>query len=129
MIIKTQSDWWQVVDDYFHWLLAIVAHHMDISSPAYDKPGDSTSKPTGRNIFEELEHLKTVRDPKLCRYFAATWGMASDAYAYSVPGWGALCDLCSEEWVFQQVPTEDEPPLTPEDVVKMKKEIDKILKS
>jgi hypothetical protein len=28
--------------------------------------------------------------------------MASDSYAWSVPSWGQFCDLCSENWVFDE---------------------------
>lgn len=48
-------------------------------------------------------------DPKIVRYFNGAWCLASDAYAWSVPFWGAFCDLCSEEWVLHG-DTPDEAP-------------------
>jgi len=102
MEIRTADDWWKVVDDHWPELQEIIFHHMDWKHPAYDQPGDAKSPPTGRSISEELDFLREKRDPyRLARYFNAAWGMASESYAWSVPGWGQLCDLCSEEWVVQ----------------------------
>ena len=104
MAIETQQDWWETVDRAWDSLVDIIAHHMKMGSPAYEIPGKDSSSETGRTISEEIDFLRENRDSKLARYFHASWGMASDAYAYSVPGWGALCDLCSEDWVFYEEP-------------------------
>ncbi len=100
--ITTQNDWWDAV--YKNWpdLLDIVYHHMDPGHVAYDIPGDASSALTGRTIATELERLKDERDDRTARYLAAAWCMASDAYAWSVPSWGVLCDLLSEEWVIHE---------------------------
>jgi hypothetical protein len=90
------KEWWQFVDDRWPFLLDIVFHHMDSRALAYEIPGNDKSKPTGRNIAAELEYLKLKRDRRLSNYLSASWAMASDAYAWSVPFWGVLCDLCSE---------------------------------
>jgi len=96
---ETPEDYWSNVDEAWDSLLSIIAHHMDLNSPAYDPPGNLEGKMTGRTLLEELVHLKRTRDrERLPRYFHAAWGWASDAYAWSVPHWGTLCDLCSEEW-------------------------------
>lgn len=99
MRIDTKDDWWSAVDGAWGDLMEIVAHHLDIFHPAYEVPGDATSPPTGRDVGDELVHLKKTRDRRLARYFAASWGMASEAYCWSVPNWGTLCDLLSEESV------------------------------
>jgi len=83
--------------------LGIISDQMDLDHMAFVIPGDCTSEPLGRSIAEELEHLKHNRSEKLVRYFHSAWGLASDVYAYSVPGWGVLCDLCSEEYVLYEV--------------------------
>jgi hypothetical protein len=74
--------------------------------PAHEKPGDALAKTTGRTISQELEHLRALRTAAsghlLCRYFNVVWAMCSDAFAWSVPGWGELCDLCSEEWALDE---------------------------
>jgi hypothetical protein len=101
--IKTQEDWWKTVDDGWEYFMDIVFHHLDPNFPAYEVPGNATSKPTGRKLVDELSWLKEHRDwERLYCYFQASWGMASEAYAWSVPYWGSLCDLCSETWVFQE---------------------------
>lgn len=95
----TKAEWWSNVDSAWDDLLEIIAHHLSLSSPAHETPGDGATPKTGRTILQELSHLKETRDSKLARYFSAVWCLASDAYAWSVPGWGEFCDLCSEEYV------------------------------
>ena len=102
MVPTDFESWWRLCEKNWDGLLEIIAHHIDITSPAYDPPGQGDALLTGRSVIDELIHLKrqrTVRSgAKLARYFNGAWCLASEAYAYSVPGWGALCDLCSEEW-------------------------------
>jgi len=100
--VDSPKNWWKTVDAWWDELVDIIAHHMQLNHPAYETPGDSKSAPTGRTISEEILHLKEVRDSKLVRYFSAAWCMASDAYAYSVPGWSRLCELCSEEYLLYE---------------------------
>jgi hypothetical protein len=105
--IKSVNDWWEVVESYWPQLCGIIGDQMDISHVAFQEPGNSDSSLAYRdgryvNIAQEIEYLRVERDRRLCRYFVAAWGLSSDAYAWSVPGWGALCDLCSEEWVFEE---------------------------
>lgn len=102
MAIHNKDDWWNVVIHYWDYFLGILADKLDMSFTAFEIPGDGKSEPTGRTVAEELEHLKHNCDEKLARYFHSAWGLASDAYAYSVPGWGVLCDLCSEEYVLYE---------------------------
>jgi hypothetical protein len=99
-VINTVGDWWGAVDRAWGDLTDIVAHHMDMYHEAYEVPGDAKSPPTGRNIKDEIIYLKETRDRKLARYFAASWFLATENYCWSVPNWGTLCDLLSEEWVF-----------------------------
>lgn len=102
-MINTPNDWWNAVDGHWDNLQEIIAHNIDMCHPAYDVPGSDKSPATGRTISAELEHLKQTRDhQRLARYFHAAWGLASESYAWSVPSWGTLCDLCSEEQVFYQ---------------------------
>ena len=100
-VLDSADAYWKSVNDGWDDLLNIIAHHIDLNSPAHDIPGDGTSPLTMRTVLEELIHLKKTQDPKIVRYFAAAWCLASDAYAWSVPFWGSFCDLCSEEWVLQ----------------------------
>jgi hypothetical protein len=99
MQLNSPEDWWNAVDANWSNLLEIVYHHMDMDHAAYEVPGDAKSAPTGRTIDEELTFLKKNRDQRLARYLSASWFMASEAYCWSVPGWGTMCDLLSEEQV------------------------------
>lgn len=102
MRIETPQNWWKVVELQWDNLLSIIADQMNLSHLAYKTPGDADSPTTGRSILQEITRLRKIHDPKLARYFHAAWGLASDAYAWSVPGWGSLCDLCSEEWALYE---------------------------
>jgi hypothetical protein len=105
--IETPADYWALVDDCWQQLLEIVGHHIQLDAPAHEKPGEGDSPMTGRNVLQELGHLKKTRDPKIVRYFNAAWCMASEAYCWSVDRWGDFCDLCSEEWVLHDKPAQD----------------------
>ena len=98
-MINTRQDWWDAVDKHWSNLTDIIFHHMDYHHPAFTVPGNPQSEMTGNNIGQEVESLKENRDSRLARYFNAAWGLASEAYCWSVPSWGVLCDLCSEEYV------------------------------
>lgn len=102
MEIKTSKDWWKLVNDHWHNLIKIIAHHIDMNHVAYVAPGDERTPYTGRTVEKELEFLRSSKDTKLARYFHATWGLASEGYAWTVPSWNVLCDLCSEEWVLYE---------------------------
>lgn len=101
-IIETEQDWWNLVDYQWDNLLVMAGDQLDLNHDAYEDPGNPESKMTGRRVLEEMVYLKKQKDPKLARYFNAIWGLASDSYAYSVPGWSDLCDLCSEEWALYE---------------------------
>ncbi len=105
MQIKDASDYWAVCDKWWDQIIEMAADQLDLNSPAFDIPGKSESPMTGRTILEEMNFLKRERSTKLPRYFNAIFHLASEAYAYSKPGWSQLCDLCSEDWAIQ--PEED----------------------
>ena len=51
---KTKDEWWALVDLHWDYLLAIISDQIDLESPAYERPGQSDSPMTGRNIYDEL---------------------------------------------------------------------------
>jgi hypothetical protein len=106
MKIDSLKAYWNAVDLQWDNLLDILSDQLDMDSLAFEKPGNPESPMTGRGVLAELIHLKKTRDQRICRYFNAAWGLASEAYCYSKPAWGLLCDLCSEEWVFNEVETQ-----------------------
>lgn len=110
---KNRDEWWLQVHNHWDALLNIIADQMDLNHEAFETPGNPESPMTGRKILQELIYLKEFRDSKLARYFNAAFHLASEAYAYSVPGWNQLCDLCSEEYVLHEdqipeVPSNDD---------------------
>jgi len=107
MEIHTAEDWWHAVNVHWEYLLNILAHQMDMDYVAYETPGDDSSPALERTIFQEVVHLRGEKDKKLAKYFHAAWCLASETYAWSVPGWGTLCDLCSEDWVLYEGATHD----------------------
>ena len=104
--IDNAADWWETLANQWDNILGIIAHVMDTDHIAYQTPGDASSPPLTQTIMEDLVACKKTQTPesghRLCRYLNGAWGLASDAYAWSVPGWGDFCDLCSEEWVFNE---------------------------
>ena len=101
-IINNKEEWWKLLDEHWDNIRDIIFHHLDPNAPSYTIPGDNKSALTGLLLFKELEVLRDARDPKLNRYLNVSWCMASDTYAYSVPSWSQFCNLCSENWVFEE---------------------------
>lgn len=101
-MIKNKEDWWTLLNEHWIYIRDIVFNSISPFAPAYELPGNAKTKPTGRTIDGELEYLRETKDPKMHNYLNKAWCMSSDAYAWSVPSWGAFCDLCSENWVFDE---------------------------
>jgi hypothetical protein len=101
---KTAEEWWALVETHWDDLETIIFTYMDCNTPANDPPGDVSGKITGRNIGEEIKYLRKIKDGhKLARYFNGAWGLAPDQPGiHRIPGWHALCDLCSEEYVLDE---------------------------
>jgi hypothetical protein len=99
-VINSKEDWWNALDKSWDQLMWMADDLLELSDPAHDTPGDSSSALTGRTVFQEMVHLKNTQDYKIVRYLNAIWGQASDEYARAnKPGWGTLCNLCSEDGV------------------------------
>lgn len=96
---KNKKEWWELTESQWENLLNMASDQFQMNFVAYEIPGNSESKLTGRTILEEMTYLKENKDPKLEIYFSAIWNLATEKYAYSKPGWSQLCDLCSESYV------------------------------
>lgn len=119
-IIKTPKDWWDNVE--VHW-----EHLMDVFSRCgapmrYDEQGHWWSNGIGEEptrhdkpLPQFLMDLRNNKDhEELHRYFNLCWLAAPDKpYIHEWRGWGVLCDLCSEIWVFD--PEEQEQEGDPQD--------------
>lgn len=83
--INDLSDWWSNVDEHWDDLTNIIRMFCPISSFG----------------LAALAELKIQRDPGLWWYFQQAWMNAPDDRSiHSIPSWYVLCDLCSENWVF-----------------------------
>lgn len=103
MSLDTPEDWWAMLDA--HW-----PNIIDIFSRC-GAPLDEIcwrDEPGGEEIFHEdtlivtLEKSKRDRDhEQMIHFLQLCWMAAPDKpYIHEWPSWGHLCDLCSEQWVF-----------------------------
>lgn len=106
--ILTPADWWSVLDTHWDDLKVTISMYLDLD--AVPGEGSGVNNPDRRTLREMLPEWKAARDQdSLLRVLNAAWGMAPDRpEIHSNPAWMELCDLCSEDWVFQQLPQEDE---------------------
>ena len=103
MNINNKNDWWTLLESNWDNILNIASDQLDVNSLAFEIPGNPESKMTGRNVLQEMNHLKIIKDSNISRYLNAIWGLASDAYAReNRRGWKIICDLCSEEYVLYE---------------------------
>ena len=103
--IDSASDWWetverkwdQIVDLSFMWPnkfdpMALVPDYM---------VGDGIT--FVMNNREAMQFCRKRQDRRLARFLYGIWEAAPDSGGiHSLDGWGDLCDLCSEEWVFDE---------------------------
>lgn len=81
--IKSKEDWWNLVEQYKEELYVLVTNFTD----------------RGEDFTSGIE----------AKDWMGVWASLSDAWfkapdtrsLHSLNGWGLLCDLCSENWVFQ----------------------------
>lgn len=91
--INSQEDWWKVVDENWDDLVNVISKFYRHTRQPGDKP-----------LLWVIEEAKKQRS-SLCllSVLNRTWEDAPDSPSiHDVGGWGVLCDLCSESWVFCQ---------------------------
>lgn len=123
--IESQVEWWHVVEEYKSWLRDMIERFHPSSDAR--SVGDLQSFPItavgaekvceqareeiraqekGLSISPEERFdraLASLDWGALLTLFSATWvGIPESMGAHSIPGFGALCDLCSESWVFEE---------------------------
>ena len=102
--IQTKEDWWANCNGIWDDILQLFELcGAELASKIWP---DDVGKPltTHTESLEDfLTRLKTDQDGiELSRYFNLAWMAAPDAkHIHSWPNWGNFCDLCSENWVFQ----------------------------
>lgn len=99
--IKTINDWWENVDTYWSQLQSILWQFLPMAGMEIIT-GCGEVKPSTIRMAQEVDRLKRERDRLLGYYFEAAWESAPNKpEIHFIPGWGVLCDLCSEQWVFE----------------------------
>ncbi|MBU2177604.1 MAG: hypothetical protein KJ556_21135 [Gammaproteobacteria bacterium] len=81
---KNKKEWWDNVDSRWHDLDNIIMRFIP-------------------NAAVEAATFKQNHDERLADIFQTAWSKAPDAsWIHSIPGWGVLCDLCSERFVLEE---------------------------
>lgn len=91
----TKAEWWANLEKHWDDLYEICFMFL----PTYENL-DWEKKVTETSLGQNILLAKKARDGHaLARYFnAAWWNAPDDRSIHSIPSWGVLCDLCSEEW-------------------------------
>ncbi len=93
--IDSYEDWWSAVDKNWKQLRLILVRFIPMNGNE-GFAGQILPHP----LWIEVENLKEAGNEDLARYFHAAYAAAPDSpEIHRIPGWGLLCDLCSEEGV------------------------------
>lgn len=101
--IETPEDWWQILEAVWDdILIATQRLGFDLSVLATDDLTRDGKMVDGKNCLEDMIAAKNRRDwSRIRQYLGAFWSAAPDrTFIRDLPGWSQLCDLCSEDWVF-----------------------------
>jgi len=106
-IIKTMDDWWCTLESNWSNILDIFDR---VGAPMGRSEidrfwSDGMGKEPTQHEYTLIKTLEVALEEKdhetLKSFFEKAWMAAPDKpYIHSWPGWSALCDLCSEYWVF-----------------------------
>jgi len=99
-IIKNVSDYWKTVDDNWGNLRDILFRFLPMEGHEIIV-GVGEVSVSEKTMAQHVEFLKEEHHGLLRCYFDAAWEHAPDRpEIHIIKGWGILCDLCSEQWVF-----------------------------
>lgn len=100
-----KQEYWKIVDTYWDDIFRILNIYLPTFS---NKWIDET--PLDKTLGEYIIDLKESNNPRIVRAFNAAWFAAPDSVGiWDHSGWGALCDLCSEEWcLYEEKESEDD---------------------
>lgn len=105
MEIKSKEDWWTSLDNNWPNIVAI------FSNCGAPLDGNMWSDGIGKEVTYHseifivmIERLKKERNgSELHHWLNLCWFAAPDSeYIHHWPSWSAFCDLCSEDWVFEE---------------------------
>ncbi len=129
MRIESQEDWWNALNDNWYHLVHLVDNWHPTTKAEYKQQigfaitaemAEKACNADRIEIAKKEEGLESpgvrfykareAKDPQaLGQLLSATWfGIPESISAHSLPGFGVLCDLCSENWVFHEEEIEDE---------------------
>lgn len=108
MSIDTKEDWWASCEKHWRNILDIfdrIGADMGRSEEAHwwaDRMGEPDTHHE-KCLVDTLEDYKLAKqhEPLIRLFNRAFHGAPDNDYIHTWKGWGAFCDLCSEEWVFQ----------------------------
>lgn len=104
--INSVKDWESALEKHWENLLNIMCLYLPMHQPAHVRPGCTESGLVGAGVSCFVDVLNCKKNKnwyRLLRYINAAWAAApDDPSIHRIPGWGVLCDLCSEEWVFAE---------------------------
>ena len=96
--LTTADEWWETAGSDA--VRSVLSRFLPFPLPAIK---DLTGRPTpdnlipGTTVQEDIERCLRERDVKMYSYCHAAWDLAPDVPGlHEIPGWGVLCDLCSE---------------------------------
>ena len=95
---KTKGEWWTLVDENWVDLVSLMHRWLGMNDME-NIEGKLTEEPRA----VEIERMKAKKDANLLKYLNGVWQNAPDKpWIHEIPGWGLLCDLCSEGYVLDE---------------------------
>jgi len=115
---KTKEEWWELVDENWENLRKLISRfhprkgkkfndNFIITAPVPEKIRLQQVKEILKenfpvDILQYIEVLRSNRDTKLLRIVENTWwGLPESVEVRDFPGFGVLCDLCSEAYLLE----------------------------
>ncbi len=105
MEIKTQEDWWESLNENWNNILDIFVNcGAPLTETVFSDGIGKEAEIHDKTLLRTLEDLRTEKNGlELSRWLNLCWIAAPDKpYIHSWPSWSAMCDLCSENWVFDE---------------------------
>lgn len=93
--INSKEDWWFHYNKNLTDLICIVLDYVDRKYAQGLAPNDVEDQ------MEEWGRERKYSQTLYC-YLNSSWFNAPENGCREIPGWFVLCDLCSENWVFEE---------------------------
>lgn len=86
MLITNKADWWDGLGSQWGNIQLILGRFVSNE--------EEESAKQAYKDRDEVEMLRVLNN--------AWWNASDDSSIHEIPGWGDMCDLCSESWVFDE---------------------------